>query len=54
MPGRRDGSAGSGAGERQFCIEEFYPVFDSAGAKIVKAELERPEGLGRITAKDGG
>ena len=22
------------------CIEEFYPVFDSAGAKIVKAELE--------------
>lgn len=23
------------------CIEEFYPVFDSAGAKIVKAELER-------------
>ena len=27
--------------EAILCIEEFYPVFDSAGAKIVKAELER-------------
>lgn len=30
------------SGERaMFCIEEFYPVFDSATAKIIKVTLER-------------
>ncbi|MDO4632708.1 MAG: hypothetical protein Q4B01_02500 [Eubacteriales bacterium] len=26
-----------------FCIEEFYPVFDSASAKLVKIELDRKD-----------